>query len=569
LAYNLTNEEDLVFEGNDEGTFDSQDLIERLIRLMFAGDPLTKKVCVEGFTRLLFNKRIKNPTEILTLLQIIWHDTLVVRDGGHEIIQILSMFFRTFTSYSVQGLGEFEKSLENFLTLLVTLAESKESEFNHELINYELNDDFIVGTVGSIGISILNTLPREEDKNLDDKFTPAERFFLFLCEESSSEGKNSKFFRKILERMIANFNIENLTPMKQNVLYRFFAHFVNQLPETGRENFEGFLKKLKDEEILTNESALEKINSILEEDRKTLRSEFRTFLKSIKDWNILTNRRTIIRPAELKEDEEGEEKEADEQEDTGSKSKSKRGRKKKETSQKSKKPAIEEEDDEEDVEEEEVHEEEEEEEPEEEETSRTRPTRAARGRGRPPKESPKPKQVEESEDEEENDEEENEEEENEEEEEVEEEEEPEEEETSRTKATRGRGRPSKQSPAKPASKGKGKKAVPKEESEEEPEEEEEEPEEEPEEEETSRTRATRGKGGRKGKQPAAPQAKASKTKGKGKQIEEEEPEEEEAKPTRGRGRKRKEPQPSKEVDEEEEKAKPELKKVKKGGRRSK
>jgi len=373
LAYNLLNEDDLTFEGNDEGTFDCSDLVERLIALMFEGDILTKKVCVEGFTRLIFNKRMKNPTEILTLLMIIWHDTLVVRNGGHEIIQVLSMFFRTYTSYSVEGLQGFEKALEHFVTLLATLAESKEFEFSPEIVNYELNDDFIVGTVGSIGISILNgRLQEMKDRNdFGDEFTPIEKFFLFLCEESSDKDKHSKFFRKIFEKTISNFTIDNLTPIKQNVLYRYLEHLCSQQPENNREIFDDFLKKLKDDEILADESALERINNAIDEERKNLKTEFRTIFKSLRDRDVIIKKRAtgkVESREEEKEDKEAstqktieeqeqveeENEDEEEQEDTPktkAKGGSKRGRKRKEP-QKSKEE--EEEDDEEEEEEEKV-----------------------------------------------------------------------------------------------------------------------------------------------------------------------------------------------------------------------
>lgn len=59
----------------------------------------------------------------------------------------------------------FERTFENFLTLMVTLSESKEYEFNTEMLAYNLSEDFIVNTVGNIGSSLLTAKP---DDRIDD-----------------------------------------------------------------------------------------------------------------------------------------------------------------------------------------------------------------------------------------------------------------------------------------------------------------------------------------------------------------------------------------------------------------
>jgi len=258
---------------------------------MFNGDIITKKVCVEGFTRLIFNKRVKNPVDISTLLMLIWYDTMLSHKGGSEIIQILTTFFRTFSSYSQDGLGMFEKTFENFLTLLVTLSESKEYEFNTDMLTYNLTEDFIVNTVGNIGSSLLTAKPddRLDGPDGEVRLSPVQRYFLFLCEVSSEGDMGSRVFKKIFEKTVTVFPLDNLTPTTKGVLFRYTEHFLSQNSDSSQV-FKNLEKKLRPEEETEDESQIEKVMKNLEEDRLQSRNEFRSFLKSLKEKDIIAKK---------------------------------------------------------------------------------------------------------------------------------------------------------------------------------------------------------------------------------------------------------------------------------------
>lgn len=144
------------------------------------------------------------------------------------------MFFRNYTTSSLQRLEIFEKGLEIFFYLLIYLNESKEFEFNTEFLLYNLNEDSILNSV-RIGVTLLSYSYNKESGIFDDKVVyigPPERFFIYLCILSRNKSKISKTARKIFEKVLSGFDfIDNCERETLNIVNFFLRDMISDLEE--------------------------------------------------------------------------------------------------------------------------------------------------------------------------------------------------------------------------------------------------------------------------------------------------------------------------------------------------
>ena len=286
LYHNLMKQEDLIFESNDDGTFDCSDLIEKITKLMFTGDSATKKVCIEGFTRLIFNQRDKNPLEILSLLMIIWINTM--KNTTSEIPQLLTMFFRAYAKYSRKGLDVFEKALEIYINFSVEIWQSRELEFNNDIIMQVCSEE-LIHNVCKIGVDLLTSSSKKED-NDDDELTPVEKFLVYLYHSSLKESKNFKIYREILEKAVLNINFEELNYKKKCVIGDYNRRLCEEIAEIRSSSTKNIFEEIKKKIVLNEKSDEEEVKSSVKERNDEInhsKNEAHTMIKCLKEYNLL------------------------------------------------------------------------------------------------------------------------------------------------------------------------------------------------------------------------------------------------------------------------------------------
>ena len=283
LYHDLMKQEDLIFESNDESTFDCSNLIDKITKLMFTGDAATKRVCVEGFTRLIFNQKSKNCVELLSLLMIIWINT--VKNCTSEIPQLLTMFFKAYAKYSRKGLDIFEKALETYINLLVEIWHAKEWEFNNNLVIQSCSEE-LINTVCKIGIDLLKSSYKKED-NDDEDFTPLDKFFIYLYYSSCEESKKSKIYRDILEKIVGQIDFEEMSTKKKNIIGLYNKKLCVESQITSKKNvFEEIKNKVVIDETV-NEEELKIIMNELNNGINHLKSEAQNMIKNLRDYDLL------------------------------------------------------------------------------------------------------------------------------------------------------------------------------------------------------------------------------------------------------------------------------------------
>lgn len=292
LIFKFGVEEDANFENDEDGTFEPQDIIESLTALMFKGDISAKKICVEGFCKLLFNNKVKNPVQLLALLMLIWINPQQTLNEGTKIVQTLSMFYKAYTPYSYTCLKNTEQAIEIFIELLHNVSESREFDFNADLFSLDLNEDYFTMIVRTA----LSLMKKEEYKfgagdEDQDRISPPERLFIFLALLASDKDKASKPYKKVLAKNLSLFEFEFLPTFNRRLL----ARFLNELAEEkDGAPFKEFLKKLQGKEedgeekdVQIDEDELIEADRQIVEDIKKGKFEAKQLTKNLITYQVL------------------------------------------------------------------------------------------------------------------------------------------------------------------------------------------------------------------------------------------------------------------------------------------
>ena len=178
---------------------------------------------------------------------MIWHDSYITKNGGIEAIQILSVFFRNYTTSTWSRLEVFEKALEIFFYLLLYLNESKEFEFNQNFLLYNISEETILNSV-RIGVTLLSYNYNKDSDIFSDKLGyigPSERFFIYLCVLSRNKSKISKVARKVFEKVLPAFDfIDNCERETLTIVNFFLRDMISDIEEGESKQFDEFLQKV-------------------------------------------------------------------------------------------------------------------------------------------------------------------------------------------------------------------------------------------------------------------------------------------------------------------------------------
>ena len=294
LIFKFGIDDEIAFDNDDDETFEAQDVLEGLIALMYSGDTITKKICVEGFCKLLFNNGMKNSIQLLSQLALLWISPNLNLDEGTELTQILSMFFKAYTPYSYGCLKNSEQAFEVLIELLYLVSESKDLEFSEKLSITELTEDLFTMILRTL-LSLLkkdeyrfNSAEKEEEA--EDKVSPLERLFVFLALFVNEKEKAGKFYKKVFAKIVNQFEFDTLAIFNKELLIRF----ANELAEEKDENlFKEYLKRLRlnDEDLfVVDEEELNKADKRLVEEIKKSRLEAKHLVKYLLAYKVLFRR---------------------------------------------------------------------------------------------------------------------------------------------------------------------------------------------------------------------------------------------------------------------------------------
>ncbi|KAL4429318.1 hypothetical protein ABPG74_002304 [Tetrahymena malaccensis] len=193
-------------------------------------DILLRTISIEGLSKLLFNGKLQDPHTTICLLLVIWFDTKICTKQGYKAIQILSTLFKTFTASNYYNLQIFEKALELFSQLMITL-EKKGLVFNDEFVIFDHSNEKFISKALRVGINLMsyeyhnNT---EVLKNVSsNEFLPQERFFLFLAYKTSKERR----FLSLFEKITQYFDFYNKCSTEQlQIILHFLKEAIENCP---------------------------------------------------------------------------------------------------------------------------------------------------------------------------------------------------------------------------------------------------------------------------------------------------------------------------------------------------
>jgi len=303
-------------------TYDLEDLMSLLSKFMFKGDVLIQKLCIEGFCRLLFTHRIEETEKILANLMLIWHNTLLLKKGGFEAVQILSTFFRNYQARSLKNLENVEKALETVINLNISML-LKQFEFNNEFLYYDFIELSTLHNIMKVGIDLMNYAYNRENQNLKDfkeseekLFFPQEKFFIFACKVLNSR-QNSKII-VLLEKVFNYFDFFNNLKSKTQalILKTYIEQVFEKNPELENQKFlMKVMKKLEAFEGLNNEENQEKeleneqikvIITEIEAGFKDGKALINKYCRNLMDYGLVIKRRENPNENEEENEEEKE-----------------------------------------------------------------------------------------------------------------------------------------------------------------------------------------------------------------------------------------------------------------------
>lgn len=123
---------------------------------------------------------------------VIWFDTRICQKEGFKAVQILSTLFKTYTASSLPNLSVFERALELFSLLIVTL-DKKGLVFNDEYVIFDHMNENFTSKALRVGINLMSYEYHKTTEALSNlkehEFCPQERFFIFLAHKCSKDRR--------------------------------------------------------------------------------------------------------------------------------------------------------------------------------------------------------------------------------------------------------------------------------------------------------------------------------------------------------------------------------------------
>ncbi|KAL4471208.1 hypothetical protein ABPG72_007575 [Tetrahymena utriculariae] len=266
LLYDLTQK-----QSQDDEDIDIPQTQDLILKYAYQADILLRTISIEGLSKLLFNGKLQDPHTTICLLLVIWFDTKICTKQGFKAIQILSTLFKTFTASNYYNLQIFEKALELFSQLMVSL-EKKGLVFNDEYVIFDHSNEKFISKALRVGINLMsyeyhnNT---EVLKNVSsNEFLPQERFFLFLAYKCSKERRFVSLFEKITQY----FDFYNKCSTEQlQIILHFLKEAIENCPFS--KQFNQLEKVIKDKIKIQDKNERQEENEEKEELDKVLGKE--------------------------------------------------------------------------------------------------------------------------------------------------------------------------------------------------------------------------------------------------------------------------------------------------------
>ncbi|EAS07620.2 AT hook motif protein (macronuclear) [Tetrahymena thermophila SB210] len=266
LLYDLTQK-----QSQDDEDIDIPQTQDLILKYAYQADILLRTISIEGLSKLLFNGKLQDPHTTICLLLVIWFDTKICTKQGFKAIQILSTLFKTFTASNYYNLQIFEKALELFSQLMVTL-EKKGLVFNDEYVIFDHSNEKFISKALRVGINLMsyeyhnNT---EVLKNVSsNEFLPQERFFLFLAYKCSKERR----FQSLFEKITQYFDFYNKCTTEQlQIILHFLKEAIENCPVS--KQFNQLEKVIKDKIKIQDKNERQEEDEEKEELNKVLGKE--------------------------------------------------------------------------------------------------------------------------------------------------------------------------------------------------------------------------------------------------------------------------------------------------------
>ncbi|EGR28535.1 AT hook motif family protein, putative [Ichthyophthirius multifiliis] len=258
----------------------TQDLI---LQQGFQANYFVRNIAIEGLCKLLLNNKLQDPqnvnqqlyiyifqkkNQIICLLIILWFDNRKTQKESYKSVQILTLFFKTYTSMNYSNLLIFEKALELYIGLITQLKQKDLTfDYNSVLIDHT-NELFITKSI-RVCISLLSK------QNVEAQLI----LFSFFCQKACK----NKDFVSLFEKICQYFDF--FEKGEKNEIFNAFQHLnfvLDNIPPSKTLN--SFLKVLKNS--LKNEQFEENNNFQKNLNDQSLQ-EVQLIIKQLKEFNII------------------------------------------------------------------------------------------------------------------------------------------------------------------------------------------------------------------------------------------------------------------------------------------
>lgn len=232
-------------------------LLVKFKQLLFKSDIKVKRIVIEGVCKLLALKIFNDIKNLFNHLILIWINYSLFDSSEHFIIQITSLFIKSFIFSSAENVLIFEKNLEVIIEAFLRIYNA-EIFFNNDCIKILINEDFLLNFLKIVLFLIdsaeksfakennsNNNITNNKIENDDDGLTAQERLFLFFCLKFKNyKRKEFSFF----EKFIGFFNLQKLSfvdKIKFSKISAFLKIICKDCPALLKRKF--FLKFIESE----------------------------------------------------------------------------------------------------------------------------------------------------------------------------------------------------------------------------------------------------------------------------------------------------------------------------------
>lgn len=280
---------------NDETNEKFNLLLIKFKQLLFKSEIKVKRIVIEGLCKIVALRKFNDVKNLFNHLVLIWINYSLFDASEHFIIQISSLFIKSFIFSSAESIQIFEKHVEVILEAFLRIYNA-EIFFNKECIKITINEDFLLNflkivlfLIDSAEKALVNENNRivniinEKVPNDDDGLTAQEGLFLFFCLKFKNyKRKEFSFF----EKFIGFFNVQKLSfvdKAKFSKISAFLKMICKDCPNLLKRKF--FLKFI---EFDMDNNVIDKdINAFVQ--NRLLKNEkvYHESRELLKDWKTL------------------------------------------------------------------------------------------------------------------------------------------------------------------------------------------------------------------------------------------------------------------------------------------